>query len=147
MFLARLPSGGVWPRRSSRTAGDGRHIPAWTGFQNRPRLLIWRAGMDGLEGRILVRPFPSASHHFSCPSRRTVGGCRVSVRCCFTWRVREWDRLRPSSAQHLLDLSNQERQVGLDERQVRGGHAVVFDIGGNVLVVGVGGGQRRVVRM
>jgi hypothetical protein len=116
----------MWPCCPGCRAGSGGRIRDWTSFQNRSSLSHLAGGVGSLEGRI-PRPFSSPSRHFSCPSRRVVGSWRVSVGCCFTCRVRERERQRRSSAQHLPDLLNQERQVGLGERQVQGGHPVVFD--------------------
>ena len=52
--------------------------------------------------------------------------------------------LRQNVSYYLLD---QEGQIGAGETQVRRGDAMVFDIRGHMLVMGVGTGERRIVRM
>jgi len=49
------------------------------------------------------------------------------------------------SQQRLLNLPDQERQVGLSEAQARGRDAVMLYVRGNVLMVGMRGGQRGVI--
>ena len=55
--------------------------------------------------------------------------------------------MKTSTIQQSLNLSNQKRQIGAGEGKFRREDAVVFDIRGNMLVVRVGGGQRRVLRV
>ncbi|MDH7487429.1 MAG: hypothetical protein QHJ81_14295 [Anaerolineae bacterium] len=47
----------------------------------------------------------------------------------------------------LFDLSDQERQIGLSEAEIGRGNAMVFDVRGDVFVVGMGAGQRWIIGM
>ena len=56
--------------------------------------------------------------------------------------------LRSVLLQHLaLDFFDEERLVGTGEAQVGGWDAMMFDVGRNVLVMGMGASQRRVIRV